>query len=487
MSIVRKLRKRVTRKPAGENDIVELFQKVVGRAPTLGEITRFEKKYLTRRALEKRLKKTTSFQLPIGQGGISGLPPHLSQLSDEEFVECVYLSISDRYPSPDELRTSADHLRSGAVERSQLIMDHVSAAAHETIAQLKLPKHSRISFKTSANTPPYKLMGSPVVVFPQDWQTLARSTPKETVRPTTHARFPLQARESEFDVSVICSMWRGGDYIERYMDNITSQSIFTDRCELIIIDAASPEGEVRTIERYKKRFGDRIVYHRTPHRIGIYSAWNYGVAIARGKYLTNANLDDLRRLDSLELQASALDALSFVDVVYDDHLYSFEAEADFEMMERAGVVSELPLVTRSNMFKMNPPHNGPMWRASLHDKLGQFDESYRSAGDYEFWLRAIIEGAVFYKLNDPTVGYFVNPVGLSTAADSYGVQESRKALRKHGRKLVPEAVREPPDEFMRRLGLSDWPRVSGNPVPRYALVQKKMREVARRHGPQGMT
>ena len=485
MSIVRKFRKRFTRNPVREQDIVKIFQKVVGRAPVSQEVKTFEQKYLTSRALEKRLVKMTAGPMSKGKAGISVLPPQLVQLGDEEFVECVYLAISGTYPSPDNLETTAHHLRSGALDRSQLIMNHVSEVARETILQQNPPKHGWISFKRSASRHSFRIMGTPVTVTSQEWQKLARSLPKEPERPTTHARFPLQARQSEIDVSVICSMWRGGEYIERYMDNVTSQSIFTDRCELIIIDAASPEGEAEVIESYKKRFGDRIVYHRMPYRAGIYSAWNYGVGIARGIYLANANLDDLRRQDSLERQASALDALSFVDVVYDDHLHSFDSEADFEMMERAGVASELPLVTRSNMFTMNPPHNGPMWRANLHDKLGQFDESYRSAGDYEFWIRALIEGAVFYKLNEPTVGYYVNPDGLSTAADSLGVEETRRALKKHGKKLVSETVREPPDEFIKRLGMSDWPQTSGKPATRYALVQKKMREVAGRHGPLG--
>ena len=47
-----------------------------------------------------------------------------------------------------------------------------------------------------------------------------------------------------------------------------------------------------------------IVYKRINYRLGIYDAWNVGVGMARGRYLTNTNLDDLRRVDSIALQAA---------------------------------------------------------------------------------------------------------------------------------------------------------------------------------------
>jgi len=253
---------------------------------------------------------------------------------------------------------------------------------------------------------------------------------------------------------------------------------------LIVIDAASPEGEGEVIERYKARFGDRIVYHRMPYRAGIYAAWNYGIGLARGRYLTNANLDDLRRVDSLERQASTLDALSFVDVVYDDHLYFCDPEVDYELIEQVGIASKLPLVTRNNMFYYNPPHNGPMWRAKLHERVGYFDETYRSAGDCDFWIRALIDGATFYKLNEPTVAYYFNPTGLSTAEGGPGVMEHRHVLRRHGPRLIPEAEREGTDAFLKRLALSEWPAENGAPVSRYKAVQLKMRELAGRYAPE---
>jgi hypothetical protein len=225
-----------------------------------------------------------------------------------------------------------------------------------------------------------------------------------------------------------------------------------------------------------------------PYRVGVYVAWNVGIGMARGRYLTNANLDDLRRVDSLERQASALDALKHVDIVYDDHLYFTDPRAGFKQIARVGIASELPLTTRCNLFTMNPPHNGPMWRASLHDKIGFFDESYRSAGDYDLWIRAAINGATFYKLNESTVAYYFNPVGLSTAATGPGVLETRLALQRHGAALVPEAAREEPAAFLKRVGLSEWPEGPHGPASRYAVVQRRMRELAgrREHGRSGL-
>lgn len=479
MSIVRKIRKRFTRNPATPDDISRIFHEALRRSPAPAEIAHWHKKYLTPAAIKRRLAKVAV----VGEPGAAQHlhTEHLSKLSDEAFVEYVCLTIAGRFPSSPELQTTAEHLRSGAVDRIGLLLNHFIQAAREETARRSPEQSAWKKLKNLGDSPSFSIMGTPLMMFTRDWRRRARagSVPE---RPTTHARFPLRPRQSEIDVSVLCSLWRGGEFIERYMENITSQTIFRDRCELIVIDAASPEGEGEVIERYKARFGDRIVYHRMPYRTGIYAAWNYGVGLARGRYLTNANLDDLRRVDSLERQASALDALSFVDVVYDDHLYFCDPQADYDLIERVGVASELPLVTRNNMFVMNPPHNGPMWRANLHEKVGFFDESYRSAGDYDFWIRALIDGATFYKLNEPTVGYYFHPEGLSTSSTTgAGILEPRLVLRRHGARLIPEAAREAPEAFLRRLGLSAWPVENGMQVSRYRAVQIRMRVLARQH------
>ncbi|MFT3733166.1 MAG: glycosyltransferase [Hyphomicrobium sp.] len=284
---------------------------------------------------------------------------------------------------------------------------------------------------------------------------------------------PLSERKfqhtGQYEVSAIASLYKGRRYLEKFLDNITAQTIF-DRSELIIIDANSPEGESELIAQYQKVYPN-IVYKRVNHRIGIYDAWNDGVALARGRYLTNTNLDDLRRSDSFALQAAALDKFQFADVVYQDFLYSFDSDFDVEDVAKMGFKSEVPIVTANNLLRFNSPHNAPMWRARLHGEVGLFDTSFKSAGDYEFWLRCLLNGKRFYKLNAPHVVYFQNPEGISTSPQSRGIVEARQALNMYGRKLTSRYLSKSRSDFAADIGVEpEW----SWETPLYNVVQDKL-------------
>ena len=223
-------------------------------------------------------------------------------------------------------------------------------------------------------------------------------------------------------VSIITSLYKGGKYIKHFMENITTQTIFAG-CELIIIDANSPEGESEMIKEYQEKY-DNIKYIRTEEIIGIYNAWNLGVENATGEFCTNANLDDLRSHDCLEKQAHALLKHQNFDLVYQDVYYTFTPNLPFEVIAKCNIKSDLPMATRANMLQFNSPHNAPMWRRNLHERVGLFNASYKSAGDYEMWLRAMLHGSKLLKIEEPLVAYYNNPEGLSTKGNTRGVNEA---------------------------------------------------------------
>lgn len=405
----------------------------------------------------------------------------LNNGTDGQFVQIAHEHTQNRGAGAAEVNHWLVQLENGSLSRSAVLSQLFMAGVKWSEAMQQAAPHDGLSCR---------IMGTNRDLTATQWARQAEDLANEASRPApSPSPAPGSARDKRYRhhfrvatpprvlVSAITSLYRGGTFIEQFMDNITSQEGFPDYCELVIVDADSPEGERATIERYLADFPN-INYIRINHRIGIYDAWNVAAQAARGEYLTNANLDDLRRGDSFMLQAGTLEALPFVDVVYQDLYYTFDPRLSFEEIARFGHQTALPVVTAHNMVQYNSPHNAPMWRKSLHDEIGYFDTHYKSAGDYEFWFRCLEAGKVFYKINDPHVAYYQNPKGLSTRPDSRGLMEALDVHKRYCRKLMPEEVTMPSEAFLRRLHPSGGGEMRRDRY-RYAMAQDALRTVAR--------
>ena len=209
----------------------------------------------------------------------------LWKLSNGAFVQLAYETILQRGALPQEIAFYDYALDREGLTREdlliQLFQEHITS----------LPDQS----DNSANPP--TILGTNTFMTLQDWQERADRINKERrrgrSREKTYSHFSL-TNNANILVTAIASIYKGAPFISRFMENISSQSIFKDRCELIIVDANSPENEFEVVRPYLDRFPN-VQYLRLPHRIGIYEAWNLAISGAQGKYITNTNVDDLRR------------------------------------------------------------------------------------------------------------------------------------------------------------------------------------------------
>ncbi|HEY6320006.1 MAG TPA: hypothetical protein VJA16_00425, partial [Thermoanaerobaculia bacterium] len=71
----------------------------------------------------------------------------------------------------------------------------------------------------------------------------------------------------------------------------------------------------------------------------------------------------------------------------------------------------------------------PMWRKCMHAKYGYFDESFESAGDWEFWLR-MAETETFLRLDEFLGLYLSSPTSVEHRNRELACQEN---LRVHQR------------------------------------------------------
>jgi glycosyltransferase involved in cell wall biosynthesis len=212
-------------------------------------------------------------------------------------------------------------------------------------------------------------------------------------------------------VTIISSVYNGDSFIEGFMQDITQQTIFHE-CELLLINANSPGNEESVIKEYMYRYPN-IRYLKLDHDPGLYAVWNIGIKNARAPYITNANIDDRLAHNCYEIHADELDRCLEVDLVYSDQYRSSSPNITFsEAQERNELVLKHAEFSKSAMRECLP-NNHPMWRKILHEKCGYFDESYKSAGDWEMWLRAVEHGSVFKKINGVYAVFYWNSTGLS--------------------------------------------------------------------------
>jgi len=450
-----------------ENAIIKVYEQSVGRTPVQEEIDIWKNNFGNGLPFHEFLMLMVNGDEAKNRNDSKTI---LAEKNDGEFVQSAYELLHGRGCSVWEINHWVAMLASGSMQRQDLL-----AAIFNDAVQL----HEN-STETVHDGLSCQVMGTSRFVTADDWKTKARGMQKKSAATPderyTH-KFSIKSKP-HFLVTAIASLYRGGDFIEQFMDNITSQGIFDDYCELVIVDADSPEHEYETIKRYLAKHKN-INYIRMNYRIGIYDAWNVGAKAARGDYLTNTNLDDLRRNDSLERQAAVLDNLPFVDVTYQDLYYTFDPRLSFEEISSFGYETNLPIVTTYNLMQYNSPHNAPMWRKSLHEELGYFNTHYKSAGDYEFWMRCLAAGKCFYKLNDPHVVYYQNPNGLSTRPDTRGVVEAKEIHKTYGRKLVSENLVMPFQKFCREKLPSVNVAMNDEKQDRYAQVQRALRNAAR--------
>lgn len=191
-------------------------------------------------------------------------------------------------------------------------------------------------------------------------------------------------------LTAIVSAYYCEPYLEKRLTNLLEQGLGNALEVIVVCQKDSPEQKIAV--PYVNKF-DYFVVKDTDDVPTVYDAWNMGVALALGQYLTNANGDDWHYPGALKRMMDELDGHPGSAVVYadvdrtDEHMG--EAKGQFNWLE--GGLAEL-------YWKGCFIGPMPMWRAELHKKHGLFDPEMRSAGDYEFWMRLAAGGEKFHHI-----------------------------------------------------------------------------------------
>ena len=223
---------------------------------------------------------------------------------------------------------------------------------------------------------------------------------------------------SEPTVSIITAVRNGLPFVEETIESVLSQTY--PAIEYIVVDGGSTDGTLDVV----RRNGARIAHWISEPDRGISDAFNKGLRLASGDYLMFLNADDwLASPDAITLLVEAARARNCPQVIYGDcDLYDRDTRS---FLYRASIPYERAALLGGAAL----PHPGLLTHRDYFNLHGEFDESFRIAMDYEFFLRGVPQTGAHHV---PGLVTNVRGGGISTRDENRVVNEIIAALKKNG-------------------------------------------------------
>lgn len=190
-------------------------------------------------------------------------------------------------------------------------------------------------------------------------------------------------------VTVLTTVYNGARYLDEALESILRDD-FID-FEYVIVDDGSADATPEILARVAGR-DPRVIVLRNETNRGIAAATNRGLAVARGEYIARLDADDVSLPGRLAREVAGLDAHPDVALV----------SMNYEWMDASGVVlgrsrrDHPPSVIEYllNFSNALGGHSQVMFRRSVVEELGGYDESCDAALDYDLWSRIVRLGRI---------------------------------------------------------------------------------------------
>jgi len=198
--------------------------------------------------------------------------------------------------------------------------------------------------------------------------------------------------------------------------------------EFIVIDGGSSDGSMDLI----RDIADHLSYWISEPDRGTYHAMNKGIQVAKGEYCLFLNSGDYF-VDNNVLGKVFSNNIS-ADIVSGDVL-KVRPNRKFRRVSSPETISLHRLCIHSL------PHQATLIRRSLFDDTGYYNENYKIASDWEFFLKALVINEKSYAHIDVDISYF-RIGGISSRRESIEPArlESYDCLKRNFPKLADDLI-----------------------------------------------
>ncbi len=191
-------------------------------------------------------------------------------------------------------------------------------------------------------------------------------------------------------ISVVLPTYNGERWLAESIQSVVDQT--EKDWELIIVNDASTDGTLKIAEEFAER-DKRIHVITNEQNKKLPASLNIGFAKSRGKYRTWTSDDNMFHPNALARMSTHLESHQETDLV----------AMNMEMVDSEGgiVIKDIgsySLYRRNTAFLLHDNNVGAafMYRKSIADRIGGYDEDTFCAEDYDYWCRIALAGKIEY-------------------------------------------------------------------------------------------
>lgn len=179
-------------------------------------------------------------------------------------------------------------------------------------------------------------------------------------------------------VSIITASYNSEKTIEDTIESVLNQTY--GNIEYIIIDGGSSDKTISIIKKYEDLFFGRLTYLSEKDK-GIYDAWNKGLKLSTGDWISFVGSDDILLKDAISEYVRSITANP------ESNFISSKMMLVKENLDPIRVTGK-PWGDKMRSYNCIA-HVGCLHHKYLFMQKGAFDIDYRIAGDYDFLLRCL--------------------------------------------------------------------------------------------------
>lgn len=222
----------------------------------------------------------------------------------------------------------------------------------------------------------------------------------------------------EEKISVVLPTYNGEGTVKKSIESVLAQTYAN--WELILVNDCSTDGTQAVLEAYAAQDTRiRVVNNDTNQRLP--RSLNIGFSYATGELLTWTSDDNAYRPIAFETLMKAMQDHAGTDMVY----------ADFDVVDMSGNFLWHEAKKSPDVLRFcNTVGACFLYKRSLAQKIGGYDEQLFLAEDYEYWIRAYLNGNLLH-ITDTIYDYGWHDKSLTATRKAAITKATFLAKEKH--------------------------------------------------------